>query len=378
MSPYELHFYNRLANELPAQMLVLNAYGDSSRQWRLATPLALTLEDLSAGDRTPQSVTLGQQRREWRRGGEVIERLKQQRSDALILVGYNDLGRLRTAFWCWRHSVPVLLRADSNLADEQGKSPLKLAVKRAYIALVRRLVTAVLAVGPLGVAYWKHYGVPGDRLYVSPYEPDYALIENVSDDEIAAAAERHQINRTRRRLVFSGRFVSVKRVDLLIKAFAQIANERPDWDLLLIGDGELRQELETMTPSDLRERVQWTGFMAEQREVNLLYRLSDVLVLPSEREPWAVVLNEAAASGLALVTSDVVGAAAALLRPGVNGEKFASGDLDGLAHALRTVTDPTAIDRYRAGSGEVLAAWRSEADPVAAVRDALRDAGVSG
>ena len=50
----------------------------------------------------------------------------------------------------------------------------------------------------------------------------------------------------------------------------------------------------------VRGRVRWTGFFPNQKEVSAVYHLSDVLVLPSDYEPWALVINEAAAAGLAV------------------------------------------------------------------------------
>ena len=106
------------------------------------------------------------------------------------------------------------------------------------------------------------------------------------------------------------------------------------------------------------------------------YRLSDALVLPSDYEPWALVVNEAAAAGLAIVTSDVVGAAAALVRENRNGRTFPAGNLPALVRCLEDVTSPTSIDRYKSASLEVLAEWRQAADVVRGVRQALHFGGV--
>jgi glycosyltransferase involved in cell wall biosynthesis len=167
----------------------------------------------------------------------------------------------------------------------------------------------------------------------------------------------------------------VKRPELLIDAFRRIAPERPEWDLLMIGDGALRSQLVERLGVELAGRVTWTGFLDDQETVSALYRNCDVLALPSDYEPWALVVNEAAAAGLAIVCSEVVGAAAELVVPGRNGEKFPAGSLDGLVDALLRVTDPARIDSYRAESPIVLNEWRSVADPVDGLRRALRHIG---
>src|SRR5262249_8090015 len=149
--------------------------------------------------------------------------------------------------------------------------------------------------------------------------PDYAMIASITEDEIRSIYARHQLPPDRNYVLYCGRLVRVKRVDLVIAAFVAIASERPDWDLLIVGDGPLRQQLQQQVPEALRHRVHWTGFSGDQREVAALQRGARVLVIPSDFEPWGVVVNEALAAGLAVVASDAVGAAAELVRDGVNG-----------------------------------------------------------
>jgi glycosyltransferase involved in cell wall biosynthesis len=188
--------------------------------------------------------------------------------------------------------------------------------------------------------------------------------------------KRFGLSADRRRLVYSGRLVSVKRVDLLIDAFIRVAADRPNWDLLIIGDGPLRSELEERIPIELRSRAIWTGHLDDQPAIGALYRMSDVLVLPSDYEPWALVLNEAAAAGLAIVCSHVVGASAELVREGVNGWTFPKGNLGALVDRLMEVTSPQHIDTMKGASPLVLDDWRKVGDPIDGLRKALRSAGV--
>ena len=105
------------------------------------------------------------------------------------------------------------------------------------------------------------------------------------------------------------------------------------------------------------------------------YCAADVFALLSNREPWAVVVNEAAACGLPLVLSDRVGAAFDLLRDGENGSLVPAGDVEAAARALRPLAaDPNARLAAGARSRELARAWGygpSVENLVAAVRDAL-------
>jgi glycosyltransferase involved in cell wall biosynthesis len=209
-------------------------------------------------------------------------------------------------------------------------------------------------------------------MFWMPYEPDYAMIQTMPEASIDEARRRFDLPATRRRIVYSGRLVAIKRVDLLLRAFIELAPERPDWDLVIVGDGPERSSLAALVPPALASRIRWCGFVGEQATVSAIYRCCDVLAHPAEIEPWGLVINEAAAAGLAIVTTDAVGAAAELVRDGVNGRLVPAGDPATLRDALREVTVPQTLDRYRLASLEVLLDWRKRADPVESLRRALR------
>ena len=105
------------------------------------------------------------------------------------------------------------------------------------------------------------------------------------------------------------------------------------------------------------------------------YAAADVFALLSRREPWGVVVNEAAASGLPLVLSDRVGAAHDLLRDGENGFLVPAGDPAPAARALRQLASDDVLRRAMGErSQELVADWGYDASVenfVAAVRAAI-------
>jgi glycosyltransferase involved in cell wall biosynthesis len=287
------------------------------------------------------------------------------------MMGYNDAGRLRMIRWCRRQGLPCFLFGDSNIHGDLVTG-IKARLKKIVVNWVVRSCSGILACGSLGKAYFIKYGARADRIFYFPYEPDYELIENLPDERLALVRDRFKLDPARRRLVYSGRLIGVKRVDLLMDAFIAIALRRPEWDLVIIGDGSMKLELLAKIPADLLSRVIWAGFVDDQSVVSAVYRLSDVLVLPSDYEPWALVINEAVAAGLAIVCSSVVGAAAELLRDRINGRSFTAGDLSALTAAMLEVTDIQTLERMKAASPMVLADWRKRGDPVEGLRQAMR------
>jgi glycosyltransferase involved in cell wall biosynthesis len=378
IAPYRVHLHRRIAREIPdIQFWTVFTHEESNSPWMLDPPPEIGPISFGTAERGLEQASPRHALREWRKGGRISRWLGQQQIAAVAVFGYNDPGRIRIIGWCLRRGVPCLLAGDSNIKCDRAHG-VRGFFKRRVVGRIVRSCWGVMPCGSLGEAYFQRYGADSDRVFLFPYEPDYELIARMPPAVIEAARTRLALCPSRRHLLFCGRLVQSKRPDLLVEAFVAVADERPDWDLLVVGGGPLLDRLQARVPERLRARVIFTGFIDDQCAVTALYRLSDVLVLPSEHEPWALVVNEAAAAGLAIVSSDIVGAAAELVRDGVNGRLFPAGDLEALARCLREVTLDSRIDAMKAASGSVLETWRRRGDPVDGLRRALQSCGVLG
>jgi glycosyltransferase involved in cell wall biosynthesis len=377
-TPYRLHLHRRIAAEIP-QVRLWSVYTHeiSNSNWKFEAPKEIGPVSFGKGEHSNDHVKLKYAFKEWRRGGRIIQWMVEHDVKFVVMMGYNDLGRMRIIRWCARKGVPCVVFGDSNIHGDTA-SGIKAILKKIVVGYVVRKTSAVMVCGSLGKAYFAKYGAAADRMFYFPYEPDYELITNLTAEQIEVVKRRFGLADGRRRIVYSGRLIGVKRVDLLMDGFLAIADQRPEWDLVIVGDGDLRSVLEAKVPAGLRERVVWTGFLDDQATVNAIYRASDVLVLPSDYEPWALVINEAAAAGMAIVSSNVVGAAAELVRDGVNGRVFRPGDLEGLTKCLLEVTDSGRIENMKSASSGVLKEWRERGDPVEGLRKAMAAAGVIG
>jgi glycosyltransferase involved in cell wall biosynthesis len=371
LTPYRVHFHQRIVREIPEfQLHSVLTHEDSSSPWDLSPPAEINVVRFGAGEKSGQASDPRRQLHEWRKGGRIIEWLKATRIAVVVVLGYSDAGRMRIIRWCHRSGVPVFLFGDSNIRGDLARGA-KAVAKRLLVSKIISWTDGVMPCGTLGEAFFRKYGARDGRIFYVPYEPDYDQIRSTTPDQVRQARERYHIEPNRRHLIYSGRLAEAKRVDLLIDAFAAIAGERPNWSVIIVGDGPLRAALHDRVPAPLADRFIWTGFLNDQSTINTLYHAADVLVLPSQYEPWALVVNEAAAAGLAIVASDVVGAAAELVRDGENGWTFRSGDLPELTARLLDVTASENAARYREASLVVLADWQERSDPVKGLRAAI-------
>ncbi len=354
LPPYRVALHRRIVNEIPGvRLFSLYTHAKSNAPWEIDPPAEIE----------PVSFT---HLRPLQQGPVIIRWIEQNRPSAVIVNGYNDAARMQVLSHCHRHGVPVMLWGDSNIRSDRVTG-VKALIKSRIVRRAVRLSDLILPCGSLGQQYFEKYGADPKRIIWMPYEPDYELIRTISAEQIDQVRLRFHLPAGRKRLVYSGRLIGVKRVDLLLNAFEQLAPQRPDWDLVVVGDGPLHQSLQDSLPASIAQRVTWTGFLDDQQTVSAVYRACDVLVHPADIEPWALVINEAAAAGLAIVASDAVGAAAELVRDGVNGRIFPASDIGLLIDALLDVTAAANLSRYQAASAGTLVAWRDRADPVEAV-----------
>jgi len=138
---------------------------------------------------------------------------------------------------------------------------------------------------------------------------------------------------------FIGSFYRYEGLDLLVRAFAKIAEFEPDVILLLVGGGEMEGELQTLIGKfDLTSRVVMPGRIPHER-VPGVYAMIDILAYPRYSMRLTELVTplkpmEAMAMGKVLVASDV-GGHKELIKDGETGVLFSAGDENGLATALK-------------------------------------------
>ena len=139
--------------------------------------------------------------------------------------------------------------------------------------------------------------------------------------------------------LFCGSLIERKGVDLMARAFVQLANEVPDVRLRIAGDGALRQSLaQVLRP--VSDRVEFTGFK-DWSELPELYASADVLCVPSRYDGWGLVVPEGLASRLPVIATKRMGAALEFVQTGVNGWLIPAGDEMAILYAMREAASLT-------------------------------------
>lgn len=136
-------------------------------------------------------------------------------------------------------------------------------------------------------------------------------------------------------VLYIGRFVSEKNLPSLIDAFAIMAKASDEKIKgLIVGGGMLKDQLQDqINRLNLNDMVSLINFQ-EFNKIAMFYAIADVFVLPSEREAWGLVINEAMNFKLPIVVSDKVGCAVDLVKNNYNGFVYDVNNTNALAESI--------------------------------------------
>lgn len=258
--------------------------------------------------------------------------------------------------------VRVMLRGEAHLDCLRGKGLRQIAHRWLLMKLFRG-VDRFLAVGTANREFYLAYGVPAERITLMPYVVDNDFFrKHCESSREATGGLRTTLALDPRRpvVLYSGKLISIKSVDTIIRGLhlssqGQQADERPY--LVVVGDGELRSKLEALADELLPGDVRFVGFQP-QRALPAWYALADVFVLPSTFEPWGLVVNEAMNAGKPVIVSDKVGSRLDLVKTGVNGDVFPSGDAELLAKVISPLLrDPAKRRQAGEASLRMISSW---------------------
>jgi len=255
---------------------------------------------------------------------DVIDWLKQT-WDAVVVCGYAYPTTILAMTYMRFHRIPFYMEVDGGLIRDT--SGIKYWIKRQLI----KQPTWWISSGENTTKYLVHYGAKMDAVYQYPFT---SLWEK---DILTCAPDGEQKEKLREKLglkeekivLYVGRYDPKKGMDDLLHAVPELDEAA---GVYFIGGEPTQEHLKFREDQELT-RVHFVGFQKKDALAEF-YQAADVLVLPTKSDVWGLVINEAMASGLPVITTDQCVAGLELVKNGANGYIVPVDDQQALIHSI--------------------------------------------
>lgn len=322
LAPYRIPLFNLIAEAdgIDATVLAL-ANSEANRQWKVAC----------GQNRFGFAVLRGWHGFVWRWEQPIHlnwglgRAMRGLAPDVIIISGYDSPAYWQAFFHAKMHRKPFVLCSESTLLSTR--------YTRGPIGFLKSFIIhhadAYIAFGRKSAEYLESFGAPIKRTCVGIDTVDMNWFRDaVTKHREGAGFSSARAKYPKTLLLFVGQLIARKGLGEVLKALARLRDS--DTGLLVVGSGALESELKRFCRETRLENVYFEGYR-QQDSLAEYYALADVLVLPSFKEVWGLVVNEALAGGLYVLCSDRAGAGYDLIRENWNGELFDPSDVGDLA-----------------------------------------------
>jgi glycosyltransferase involved in cell wall biosynthesis len=265
---------------------------------------------------------------------EIFDYVMEFEPDGVFISGWMDRKYMRAAAGFKRRGIPVILGLDT-----QWTGSLKQRIGCATAPLwLHPSVSAIWAPGERQAHLAGHLGYRGSNCWYGVYCCDLRIFTTRGAEHESREGS----------FLFVGRYVEEKGISDLMEAYRLYRQQSAaPWPLYCVGNGSLRDAI-TGVPGAVD-----LGFVEPHSLPAIMRRHGGAFILPSRIEPWGVVLQEAAACGCPLISSDVCGAGVHLLQDGYNGLRFTAGRPAELAKCMLQMASLPEARRAEMGRASV-------------------------
>ena len=221
----------------------------------------------------------------------------------------------------------------------RSKIPIVVGIDNQWDASIRQRI-AVLFRGFLIKPFFSHAWVPGEsqmkfasklgfkkeNILTGLYSADVSFFNTYYEEFKKVKSQNFP-----KRFIYVGRYLPFKGIYEMWNAFIELQNENPnDWELWCLGTGdEFDKRIE-------HDKIKHFGFV-QPNEIKGFIEKSGVFILPSQFEPWGVVVHEFSASGFPLICSKKVGSASVFLDENKNGFFIEPGNQNSIKSAMQKI-----------------------------------------
>ncbi len=336
-SPYRVSFFNELGKLCDLTVIFeRESAADRDKRWdsgQYENFNAVFLKGIEIG--ADASFSLG-----------YLKYLKKNKFDVIVLAGYSSPTGILSFIHCRLHKIPYIVSSDGAfMRDEKG---LKYKFKRFLLSKAQ----AALVTNEETKNYISSYGINRDKIHIYPFT---SLHQSDLKENVISLAEKQDLKKklgiNEGKVVISvGQFIYRKGYDVLLQAWQ---NQNSNVGLYIVG-GTPTDEYFALVNDLKLNNVHFVDFMSKQ-ELMKYYEAADLFVLPTREDIWGLVINEAMACGLPIITTDRCGAGLALVKEGQNGCIVPIDNVDKLAEKInQLINDEQKLASYSKESLDII------------------------
>jgi glycosyltransferase involved in cell wall biosynthesis len=349
-TPYRVPWWNRL-NEFVDLQVVFMDKTEKNRKWKNV------LEAGTFKYRIIQGLHWDFPKRDWTLhiNPSVLYTLSRTKPQKLILGGYDSITSLLALSFAKLRGVESILWYEStqdstNLSNSHLKK-----LKRWLITRFDKFAVP----GERAKANLIALGVKPETIFIAPNVVNNAYFsEKVKEYKTVKEQVKAELGLPDKVILYVGQLIERKGLQQLLEAYKNI--DYTDIGLLIVGDGPLRSQYEQYCMENELNCVKFVGFQ-DMSTLPLYFAISDLFVLPSYREVWGLVVNEAMASGLAVLCSKYAGCTHDLVHEGTNGYVFDPHDSMDLTEKLALMLeDNQRLEQMGSSSTEIISQYTIE------------------
>lgn len=269
---------------------------------------------------------------------EAIKIIKNGDYDHIIVGCYSTITQMIAQRYMIRHKIPFIHSSDGGMI--KADSALQKKVKSYFIGDA----FAWLSTGKITSEYLKYYGAKEDKIAIYPFSSilDKDVLP-VPDGIGSKIRFRNELKMFEDKIVvLVGQFIYRKGIDTLIKAAPQLCNI----GVYVIG-GIPGDEYIQLKSKYNATNVHFIGFK-DKSELSKYYRAADAFVLPTREDIWGLVINEAMAYGLPVITTNKCVAGMEMIKEGVTGSIIETDDVISLIKAITYWTENSTFEHQKA------------------------------
>lgn len=258
---------------------------------------------------------------------EALKYLKHNRYDYIVFANMSSATGMISIEWCQLKKISYIIEGDGAFA--KNGNGIKERLKKHFISKGSMFFSTCEEHDQ----YYTHYGADSEKIIRYPFsslKKSDILDAPVSADEKKTL--RNKLNIKNEKMILAvGQFIYRKGFDLLLAAATHISS---DIGIYIVGDNPTEEYVSFVKSNNLFN-VYFVGFKSKS-ELKEYYKAADLFVLPTREDIWGLVINEAMAYGLPVITSDRCNAGLELVQDGVNGYIIPVDSIDALEDSINS------------------------------------------